>query len=360
MKNLHQTAALAYDSVFTWLQKHLKVLRTLSNWKITLRSWKTWRWLVQMSIDKNHNPVKSALMITSKMVVNQLSLLNHNYHLLCLYKRLEEMKILGLALLLWKRFSLPNAQQLVNGSILGRSMHSGPWLYHGVWNIKLINLGSWGYLHGAFMGYFGLNSWKVNSLSPVSAMAGTAILGVAITWLIVRFVIRLGLQPWSQPSGVPARMRLVFVGANTCSFRKWLKRFVTTSVLLQSPHLADDLAFSFLMVAFNLLFKNKDKAMYCICDSDAAQLMGINVNRTISFTFLLWGSGLGRCWWCLDWFVLQLDRAFDGDDTRDQSLCRSRLVNWIIPGAALGGFVIGLLQLAARFGLFRDFRDAIV
>ena len=65
------------------------------------------------------------------------------------------------------------------------------------------------------------------------------------------------------------------------------------------------------------------KAMRAVSvDSDAAQLMGINVNRTISFTFAL--GSTNRCWWGLDRFVLQLDRAFDGDDTRDQSLCRSR------------------------------------
>ena len=58
-------------------------------------------------------------------------------------------------------------------------------------------------------------------------------------------------------------------------------------------------------------------------DSDAAQLMGINVNRTISFTFAL-GSALAGAGGVLIGFVLQLDQAFDGDDTRDQSLCRSR------------------------------------
>ena len=90
-------------------------------------------------------------------------------------------------------------QQLVNGLILG-SVYAlfGPWLYYGVWNYQIDQLCPWGYLHvGAFMGYFLLNSLKVNFfVALLLAMVGTAILGVVIDiWLIVRFVIRLGLQP---------------------------------------------------------------------------------------------------------------------------------------------------------------------
>ena len=69
-------------------------------------------------------------------------------------------------------------------------------------------------------------------------------------------------------------------------------------------------------------------------DSDAAQLMGINVNRTISFTFAL-GSAFAVLVDLIG-LVLQLDRAFDGDDTRIKAFVAAVLGGiGIIPGAGL-------------------------
>ena len=80
-------------------------------------------------------------------------------------------------------------QQLVNGLILG-SVYAllalGYTMVYGI--IKLINFAHGDiYMVGAFMGYFLLNSWKVNFfVALLLAMVGTAILGVVIEYLAYR------------------------------------------------------------------------------------------------------------------------------------------------------------------------------
>ena len=77
-------------------------------------------------------------------------------------------------------------QQLVNGLILG-SVYAllalGYTMVYGI--IKLINFAHGDiYMVGAFMGYFLLNSLKVNFfVALLLAMVGTAILGVVIEYL---------------------------------------------------------------------------------------------------------------------------------------------------------------------------------
>ena len=95
-------------------------------------------------------------------------------------------------------------------------------------------------------------------------------------------------------------------------------------------------------------------------DSDAAQLMGINVNRTISFTFAL-GSALAGAGGVLIGLYYNSIEPLMGDDTRDQSLCRGRSWrNRNYSRCCLGGFVIGLLETFATAIGLSDFRDAIV
>ena len=80
-------------------------------------------------------------------------------------------------------------QQLVNGLILG-SVYAllalGYTMVYGI--IKLINFAHGDiYMMGAFMGYFLINSLKLNFfLALIVAMIGTAILGVAIEFLAYR------------------------------------------------------------------------------------------------------------------------------------------------------------------------------
>ncbi len=207
-----------------------------------------------------------------------------------------------------------------------------------------MELSNWSTLaHGDIYGAFSLllNSWSELLCRLLLAMVGTAILVALNTWRTVHSCHSTRIAAWSQPSGfLSTRIWMVFfVGANTVPSCKWLKRFVTISVLFQSPifswwsgeHL-------FLMVVPIIQKTKMGKAMRTVSvASDAAHLMGDQRKRTISFTF-----ALGSAWQVLvvSWLVCITDRAFDGEMTirflsqpfwrnRNHSRCCSR---WTVIG----------------------------
>ena len=119
----------------------------------------------------------------------------------------------------------------------------------------------------------------------------------------------------------------------------------------------------FLMVALQFIIQKTKmgKAMRAVSvDSDAAQLMGINVNRTISFTFAL-GSALAGAGGVLIGLYYNSIEPLMGMTPGIKAFVAAVLGGiGIIPGAALGGFVIGLLETFATAIGLSDFRDAIV
>jgi branched-chain amino acid transport system permease protein len=118
-----------------------------------------------------------------------------------------------------------------------------------------------------------------------------------------------------------------------------------------------------LMVALQLIIKKTKmgKAMRAVSvDADAAQLMGINVNRTISFTFAL-GSALAAAGGMLIGLYYNSIDPLMGMVPGIKSFIAAVLGGiGIIPGAALGGFVIGLIEtLSTAVGL-SNYKDALV
>ncbi len=103
------------------------------------------------------------------------------------------------------------------------------------------------------------------------------------------------------------------------------------------------------------------KAMRAVSvDADAAQLMGISVNRTISFTFAL-GSALAAAGGMLIGLYYNSIDPMMGVAPGLKAFIAAVLGGiGIIPGAALGGFVIGLIEtISTAFG-FSDYKDALV
>ena len=240
-------------------------------------------------------------------------------------------------------------QQLVNGLILG-SVYAllalGYTMVYGI--IKLINFAHGDiYMVGAFMGYFLLNSWKVNFfVALLLAMVGTAILGV-----VIEFLLEYGM--------------VFFVGANTRSFPQVIHtvRYNFGPISISNIQLMILGVSVFLMVALQFIIQKTKmgKAMRAVSvDSDAAQLMGINVNRTISFTFAL-GSALAGAGGVLIGLYYNSIEPLMGMTPGIKAFVAAVLGGiGIIPGAALGGFVIGLLETFATAIGLSDFRDAIV
>jgi branched-chain amino acid transport system permease protein len=87
------------------------------------------------------------------------------------------------------------------------------------------------------------------------------------------------------------------------------------------------------------------KAMRAVAqDTDAARMMGINVDRTISFTFLLGGvlAGAGGTLWVLWQTSTRYDLGFQLGLFAFTAAVLGGIGN--LNGAALGAFIIGLLQ----------------
>ena len=95
-------------------------------------------------------------------------------------------------------------------------------------------------------------------------------------------------------------------------------------------------------------------------DSDAAELMGINVNSTISFTFAL-GSALAGAAGVLIGLYYNSIEPLMGMTPGIKAFVAAVLGGiGIIPGAALGGFVIGILETLSISLNLSSYRDAIV
>lgn len=263
-------------------------------------------------------------------------------------------------------------QQLLNGLILG-SIYAllalGYTMVYGI--IRLINFAHGDvYMMGAFLGYFLINTLHLNFfVALLLAMAGTAALGVLIEFLAYR--------PLRQSTRIAALITAMgvsflleygmvfFFGANPRPFPQVIEtvRYELGPVSMTNIQLLILGVSILLMVVLQLIVKKTKmgKAMRAVSvDSDAAQLMGINVNRTISFTFALGSALAGAAGVLIALYYNSLDPLM-GMTPGLKSFVAAVLGGiGIIPGAALGGFVIGVLETAATALGFSDFRDAIV
>lgn len=263
-------------------------------------------------------------------------------------------------------------QQLVNGLILG-SVYAllalGYTMVYGI--IKLINFAHGDlYMMGAFIGYYLINSLHLNFfVALILAMAITAVLGVVIEFLAYR------------PLRNSTRIAALITAIGVSFFLEYTMIYFFSADVRPFPQAIETVKYNlglisisniqliilgisvFLMLALQFIVKKTKmgKAMRAVSvDSDAAQLMGINVNQTISFTFAL-GSALAGAAGVLIGLYYNSIEPLMGMTPGLKAFVAAVLGGiGIIPGAALGGFVIGILEtFATAFGL-SDFRDAVV
>ncbi len=102
------------------------------------------------------------------------------------------------------------------------------------------------------------------------------------------------------------------------------------------------------------------KAMRAVSeDRDAASLMGINVNRTISVTFAI-GSALAAVAGILLWHKTNLEPTF-GAMPGIKAFTAAVLGGvGSMPGAMLGGVLLGLVETLSKAYISTQFSDAIV
>lgn len=263
-------------------------------------------------------------------------------------------------------------QQLVNGLILG-SVYAlialGYTMVYGI--IKLINFAHGDlYMMGAFIGYYLINSFQLNFfVALILTMVLTACLGVLIEFLAYRplrnstkiaaLITAIGVSFFLEYGMV------YFFGANPRAFPQALEtvQYNLGPISVTNVKLTILGVSIFLMLALQFIVQKTKmgKAMRAVSvDSDAARLMGINVNSTISFTFAL-GSALAGAAGVLIGLYYNSVEPLMGMAPGIKAFVAAVLGGiGIIPGAALGGFIIGLLEtLAVTIGL-SSYRDAVV
>lgn len=263
-------------------------------------------------------------------------------------------------------------QQLINGLILG-SVYAllalGYTMVYGI--IKLINFAHGDiYMMGAFIGYFLITQYHLNFfVALVLTMVLTAILGVVIEFLAYR-PLRNSTRIAALITAIGVSFFLEYgmvrlVGANKHAFPQTLAtvKYNFGPISVTNVQLIILGVSIFLMLALQFIVQKTKmgKAMRAVSvDSDAAQLMGINVNSTISFTFAL-GSALAGAGGVLIGLYYNSVDPLMGMVPGIKAFVAAVLGGiGIIPGAAVGGFMIGLLEtFSVSIGL-ASYRDAVV
>lgn len=263
--------------------------------------------------------------------------------------------------------------QLINGLQLG-SIYAlvalGYSMVYGI--IMLLN-----FAHGDIImmgGYFALASLAASSnpvLAVIATVVGCVVLAVVIekvaykplrqapriSLLITAIGVSLLLQNLAQliwtanTRAFPSTMIIPAVTFNLGGLSISLNVIVTIVVAV----------ISMVLLAFIVQKTKMGKAMRAVSeDTEAAQLMGINVNNTITYTFIIGSAlaGIGSILYCCRYPIV--------NPTMGSLLGLKAFVAAVlggigsIPGAMIGGFAIGLAEvLVTSIGL-SAWTDAVV
>ena len=263
-------------------------------------------------------------------------------------------------------------QHLTNGLTLGgiyALIALGYTMVYGI--LKFINFAHGDiYMLGAFIGYYAISALHMNLwMALIVTMITTAIFGMLIEFLAyrpLRHSTRISALITAIGVSFLLEYGMVFlVGANTRSFPQAIKivNYHIGSITVTNIQLLILIVALVLMVALQIIVRKTKmgKAMRAVSvDSDAAELMGINVNSTISFTFAL-GSALAGAAGVLIGLYYNSIEPLMGMTPGIKAFVAAVLGGiGIIPGAALGGFVIGILETLSISLNLSSYRDIVV
>ena len=264
-------------------------------------------------------------------------------------------------------------QQLVNGIAVG-SIYAlialGYTMVYGT--IKLINFAHGDvYMMGAFIGYFAVMVLKLNVfLALLVAMVACAILGVVIE--------RVAYKPLRKSTRVAALITAIgvsyllenamsyFFGAESRPFpsdfgTETFTLFGDVSVNGKQILIFGITVLLMVLLQFIVRYTKMGKAMRAVAvDEQAAQLMGIDVDGVISFTFAL-GSALAGIAGVLVGVYYNTISTTMGITVGLKAFVAAVLGGiGSIPGAMVGGYLIGLLETMVSFFGYSPYRDGVV
>ena len=224
---------------------------------------------------------------------------------------------------------------------------------------------------GAYVAFCGLQYWGLPPIAAIlAAMALCTLLGVTIEGLAYRplrqapslavLITAIGMSYLLQNSA------LMVWGANPKSFPR---TFINSgSIRLGQLSISSATVYTILanivIMAALTLFTAKTKmgkAMRCVSeDRGAAELMGINVNRTISVTFAI-GSALAAIagvLLCSSYPILQPTTGSMPGIKAFTAAVFGGIGS--IPGAMLGGMLLGVIEIFGKAYISTELGDAIV
>ncbi|OFI45933.1 branched-chain amino acid ABC transporter permease [Floricoccus penangensis] len=268
-------------------------------------------------------------------------------------------------------------QIIVNGLILG-SVYAlialGYTMVYGI--IKLINFAHGDvYMMGAFIGYFLINNLHMNFyIALILSMILTGCLGVIIEFLAYRplrnstriaaLITAIGV------SFLLENVMIYFFGSSARQFPQAIevKKYTFGSINITNIQLMILITSLVLMILLQLIVQKTKmgKAMRAVSvDTEAAQLMGINVDHTISFTFALGSALAGAAGVMIGLYYGSIDPLMGMTPGLKAFVAAVLGGIGIIPGAALGGIVIGLLEtftqsLPGKLSWLAGYKDAVV
>lgn len=263
-------------------------------------------------------------------------------------------------------------QQIINGLALG-SVYAllalGYTMVYGI--IQLINFAHGEiYMIGAFSGFYCASTLKLPLIPTLLvAMAVSALSGIIIEKIaykplrnsprIALLITAIGVSLFLQNA-----MRLL-VGSNPKPFPDLINagsiNIGTIQIDIKTILMFGVSAFLVVLLQF-IVYKTKvGKAMRASSqDMEAASLMGINVNNTISLTFAI-GSALAGIAGVLVAISYPSITPYMGAMPGLKAFVAAVLGGiGSIPGALVGGIAIGLLETFSKAYISTNFSDAIV
>lgn len=223
------------------------------------------------------------------------------------------------------------------------------------------------YIVFALTSYAGVNPY----LALVISMAACTLLGMAIERFAYKplrgasplavLITAIGVSYFLQ------NMALLIFGSQAKSFTSIVKLSALTladgKITISAETIVTIIVSLIIMVSLTL-FVNKTKpghAMLAVSeDKGAAQLMGVNVNATISLTFAI-GSGLAAVAGVLLCSAYPTLSSQTGAMPGIKAFVAAVLGGiGSIPGAVIGGVLIGVIEILSRSYISSQMADAIV
>ncbi|NLY89912.1 MAG: branched-chain amino acid ABC transporter permease [Firmicutes bacterium] len=264
-------------------------------------------------------------------------------------------------------------QQIVNGLSLG-SIYAlialGYTMVYGI--IRLINFAHGDiYMVGAFVGYFAFRAGLPLPLVFFLAMVVPALFGLTIEFFAYRplrkrnapriaaLITAIGMSLFLENLGIllfspdPRPFPRVFTNEPI---------HFAGGVTISIPQILTLAFTSVLMISLTLFirFTKTGKAMRAVSqDAEAAQLMGVNIDRIISITFVI-GSALAGAAGVMVGILIPRIEPLMGIMPGLKAFVAAVIGGiGVIPGAMLGGMLMGMAETLVTAFISSTWRDAI-